>query len=79
MGLISPLTAIGILVASTMPVTYALEPRGSRWVLAFALACFLSGVYGVAAGAWPLGVVEMVWSVIAVLRWHRVVQTPRAP
>ena len=77
--MISPLTAFGIVVSSAMPLTYALERRGPRWVLAFAASCVLSGVYGIAAGAWPLGVVEIAWSVIAVLRWRRVVQTPRAP
>ena len=54
-----------------MLVTYALEARSSGWVLAFAGACLLGSTYGFLQGAWPFGVVEAIWAVVAVLRWHR--------
>ena len=51
-----------------MMVMYALEGRGRAFVLAFAVGCLLSSVYGFISGAWPFGVVEMVWSGVAVRR-----------
>jgi hypothetical protein len=45
-----------------------LESRGRRFVELFALGCVLSSIYGFASGAWPFGVVEAIWSLIAVRR-----------
>lgn len=53
-----------------MMLMYALERRGARFVLAFACGCALSSVYGFLAGTWPFGVVEAVWSLIAVSRYR---------
>jgi hypothetical protein len=53
-----------------MMLMYALERRGPAFVLAFALGCLLSSVYGFWSGAWPFGVVEAVWSVVAVQRYR---------
>ncbi len=64
------LTVYGVLALTFMMSTYALERRGNGFVLAFALGCALSSVYGFASGAWPFGVVEAVWTVIALRRWH---------
>jgi hypothetical protein len=47
---------------------YALERRGRIFVLAFAVGCLLSSVYGFLSGAWPFGIVELIWSGIAVRR-----------
>lgn len=52
-----------------MMVMYALERRGPRFILAFALGCGLSSVYGFLSGAWPFGVVESIWTVIALHRF----------
>jgi hypothetical protein len=60
-----------------MLVAYALEHRGARWVLVFALACAASSLYGWLAGTWPFAVVEGVWSLVALRRWLR--QRSRAP
>ena len=65
-----PLTALGALAVTAMLVFYALEARAAAFVLAFAGACVASSVYGFLQGAWPFGVVELVWSVIALRRWH---------
>ena len=48
---------------------YALERRRPAFILAFAAGCFASAAYGFLAGAWPFGVVEAIWSVIAVRRY----------
>jgi hypothetical protein len=34
------------------------------------LACVLASVYGFLQGAWPFGLVEAVWSVVALYRWR---------
>jgi hypothetical protein len=54
-----------------MMAMYALEHRGRRFVLAFVLGCLLSSAYGFLSGAWPFGVVEFVWSGIALRRYRR--------
>jgi hypothetical protein len=53
-----------------MMTMYAFERRGRRYILGFAVGCVLSGGYGFASGAWPFGVVELVWSAVAVRRWQ---------
>ncbi|HVU74570.1 MAG TPA: hypothetical protein VHE83_16530 [Mycobacteriales bacterium] len=63
------LTVYGVLALSFMMGMYALERRGRRYVLAFALGCALSSGYGFLSGAWPFGTVEAIWTVIAVRRW----------
>jgi hypothetical protein len=54
-----------------MMLCYALEPRGRGYILGFAVACVAASVYGFLAGAWPFGVVEAVWAVVALRRWQR--------
>lgn len=66
------LTLYGVIVVSFMMTMYALEGRHPRFILAFALGCVLSSIYGFLSDAWPFGVVEGIWSVIAVRRYrHR--------
>jgi len=54
-----------------MLVFYALEHRSRWFVLAFAGACLASSAYGFLQGAWPFGIVELVWSAVALRRWMR--------
>ncbi len=65
-------TIYGVCAVSFMMAMYALERRGRAYILAFALGCVLSSVYGFLSGAWPFGVVELVWSFVAVHRYRRV-------
>jgi hypothetical protein len=64
------LTLFGVAALTFMMLMYALESRGRAFVLAFAGGCALSSVYGFASGAWPFGVVEAIWAVIALGRWR---------
>lgn len=64
------LTVFGAIAVTVMMVAYALERRGAGWILVFAVACAASSLYGWLAGAWPFGVVETIWAVIAVRRWY---------
>jgi hypothetical protein len=64
------LTLYGALAVSAMLIFYALEARSPVFVLAFAGACAASSLYGFLQGAWPFGVIEAIWCVVAVRRWH---------
>jgi hypothetical protein len=63
------LTIYGACAVTFMMVMYALENRDQRFVLAFAVGCALSSSYGFLAGTWPFGVVEAIWSLIALRRY----------
>lgn len=65
----SPLSAFGLFAVTLMVVCYALEDRSPWFILAFAVACVLGSAYGFLQGAWPFGLVEAVWSAIALRRW----------
>jgi hypothetical protein len=54
-----------------MVVFYSLEERGRRYTLAFAASCLLGSAYGFLQGAWPFGVVEIVWAGIGLRRWGK--------
>ena len=71
-SIMSLLSAFGLFAVTAMLVCYALEERGSWFVLAFAGSCALGSLYGFLQGAWPFGVVEAVWALVAVVRWRRV-------
>jgi hypothetical protein len=64
------LTLFGLVAVTLMLVFYALEDRHSSFVLAFAGACAMGSVYGFLQGAWPFGLVEAVWTLIALRRWQ---------
>jgi hypothetical protein len=64
------LTLYGVTVLTFMMLMYALEQRGPRFVAAFACGCGLSSSYGFLAGTWPFGIVEAIWSVIAIQRYR---------
>jgi hypothetical protein len=63
------LTAFGLVAVTAMLICYALEKRSPWFILAFAFSCGLGSVYGFLQGAWPFGLVEAVWSLVAVRRW----------
>jgi hypothetical protein len=64
------LTLYGACAVTFMMLMYALEPRGPNFILAFAGGCVLSSAYGFLSGTWPFGVVELIWSAVAVNRWR---------
>ena len=63
------LTLFGLFAVTAMLVTYALEQRRRWFILAFAASCVMGSVYGFLQGAWPFGLVEAVWSLVALRRW----------
>jgi hypothetical protein len=64
------LSIFGLSATVLMLVCYALEDRGSWYVLGFAFACALAGIYAFLQGAWPLGLVEIVFTLVALNRWR---------
>ena len=64
------LTFFGLAAVTLMLVFYALEDRSPRLSLAFAGACALGSIYGFLQGAWPFGLVEAIWALVAVNRWR---------
>jgi len=64
------LTLFGLATLTAMLIFYALEDRSHWYILAFAGACAMASVYGFLQGAWPFGVVEAIWTVVAVHRWR---------
>lgn len=63
-------TIYGVCALTFMMVMYALERRHRRYVIGFALGCVLSSIYGFVSGAWPFGIVELIWSWIALRRYR---------
>jgi hypothetical protein len=63
------LTVFGLIAVTLMLVFYAVEKRSRWFILAFAGACVLGSIYGFLQGAWPFGIVEAIWSVVALRRW----------
>lgn len=70
-------TIYGVVAVSFMMGMYALERRGRRYIAGFALGCLLSSSYGFLSGAWPFGVVEAIWSIIALRRYASESKTRR--
>lgn len=64
------LTLFGLGAVTAMLFFYALEDRSPWFILAFAAACALGSIYGFLQGAWPFGLVEAVWTLIALGRFR---------
>lgn len=64
------LTLFGLVAVTAMLVCYALEAKSPWFVLAFAAACAAGSAYGFLQGAWPFGMVEAVWALVALGRWR---------
>jgi hypothetical protein len=65
------LTLFGLFSVTAMLVSYALEARSRWYVLGFAVACGLGSLYGFLQGAWPFGVAEAIWAMVALHRWWK--------
>lgn len=65
------LNFFGLVSVSLMLVFYILETRHRGYVLAFALSCLLAAAYGFLQGAWPFGIVEAIWSAVALRRFFK--------
>jgi hypothetical protein len=66
---VNTLTAFGLFAVALMLLCYALEKHSPWFILAFAFSCTLGSIYGFLQGAWPFGLVESIWSIVALRRW----------
>lgn len=64
------LTLFGLAAVSLMLLFYAFEEKSPWCVLGFAAACALGSAYGFLQGAWPFGLVEGVWTLVALYRFY---------
>jgi hypothetical protein len=72
------LTAFGAASVSLMAGAYALEERHSIFIVVFAVACLLAGMYAALIGSVPFTAVETLWCLFAVQRFRRVKSRPHA-
>lgn len=63
------LTLFGLVAVSLMLAFYTVEDRSPWFVLGFAGSCILGSTYGFLQGAWPFGIVEGVWAIVAFKKW----------
>ena len=64
------LTLFGTVTVTIMLISYAFEGKSTWWVLVFASACAASAIYAALAGTVPFMIVESIWSIVALRRWH---------
>lgn len=63
------LTLYGLFAVTLMVVFYSLESKASVYILWFSISCVLASIYGFLQGAWPFGLVELIWSAVAFRKW----------
>jgi hypothetical protein len=63
------LTAFGAMAVTFMMVMYWFEPRAPGYILGFACESIPSSLYGFLVGAWPFGIVEVLWAGVAIKRY----------
>ena len=64
-----PLSLFGLVAVGLCLICYTLEDRSPWYILGFAFGCVLGSIYGFLQGAWPFGLVEAIWTVVATRRW----------
>jgi hypothetical protein len=64
------LSLFGFAAISFMLLAYMFENKNPYFVLLFACACAMGSLYGFLQGGWPFGLIERIWSVIALKRWR---------
>jgi len=64
------LTAFGVVAATTMVTSYALEDRHRYWIVVFAVGCAATALYGVLTGAWIFAVLETIWAAVALRKFR---------
>ena len=63
------LSAFGLFAVTFCLICYTLEDRSHWSILGFAAGCVLCSIYGFLQGAWPFGLVEVVWTAVSLRRW----------
>ncbi len=69
--ILDALTVFGLVALSVMLLFYAYEDASPWCIFGFAIACAAASAYGFLQGAWPFGVVEAIWTGVALKRWQK--------
>jgi len=64
------LSLFGFIAVSIMLLAYMLEEKSRHFILLFACACAMGSLYGFLQGAWPFGLIEGIWAIVALKRWR---------
>lgn len=64
------LSLFGFIAVSIMLLAYMLEEKNCHFILLFACACAMGSLYGFLQGAWPFGLIEGIWAIVALKRWR---------
>lgn len=64
------LSLFGFIAVSIMLLAYMLEDKSRHFILLFACACAMGSLYGFLQGAWPFGLIEGIWAIVALKRWR---------
>lgn len=63
------LTIFGLFSVILMLIFYSLEHKHHLFILGFSLSCILGSIYGFLQGAWPFGIVEIIWTIVVFRKW----------
>jgi uncharacterized protein (DUF697 family) len=63
------LSLFGLVVITAGALFYFLEASSNWFILAFAAANVLASIYAFLQGAWPYGMIEIIWTLVALHRW----------
>lgn len=77
MDAFSTLNILGAVDLTAMMVFYALEPKSRSYTLLFGLTCIGSSTYGFLSGTWPFGIIEAVWTIIALRKFIKLKKEKR--
>lgn len=65
------ITVFGVVAVTVMVIAYALEKRSKWFVLVFAGGCAATSAYSGLAAAYPITVVEGLWTFLALRRFYQ--------
>jgi hypothetical protein len=63
------LSLFGLFAVTAGVVFYAMEDFSRWFILALGVSTALASIYAFLQGAWPYGLIEIVWTVAALWRW----------
>lgn len=63
------LSLFGLFSVTLMLICYTFESRHHCFILGFSFACALGSIYGFLQGAWPFGLIEGIWAIVAFNKW----------
>jgi hypothetical protein len=63
---------------AAMVVCYALEKRSHWFILAFVGAAALGAIYEFIQAAWPFGMIDAIFAVVALQRWQALKESGRS-